>query len=162
MATAITEPANTNPDTVDWQAILAKLTKVSGGMMLARLTNFENTSEPQVAQGSRFEINGSYYEVTSNESITGWSGIANSTPCYIYAVPSGSTASFIFSATVPTYDTAKGGLFNGTHRAMWRLYRTSSTVYSNKQEIDNPVIIPVLMADPTTPQVGQMWIRGDL
>ena len=161
MATAIVEPANINPETADWQALLAKLTKVSGGMMLARLTNFENTSEPQVAAGSRFEINGSYYEVTSNESITGWAALAVGV-VYIYAVPAGAAASFIFSATAPTYDTAKGGWFNGTDRVLWRLYKGSSVLYTNKQEMDNPPIIPVLAADPMAPYVGQIWIRSDL
>ena len=56
MADAIPEPANTSPDVDDWQALLAKQTKITGGMALARLTNFENTSEPKVAEGSRFEI----------------------------------------------------------------------------------------------------------
>lgn len=161
MATAITEPAIINPETIDWQALLAKVTKVSGGMMLARLTNFENTSEPAVDAGSRFEINGSYYEVTSEEAITGWAALAVGV-VYIYAVPSGASASFIFSATAPTYDTAKGGWFNGTDRALWRLYKGSSVLYTNKQMMDNPPIIPVLAADPATPYVGQIWIRGDL
>jgi hypothetical protein len=162
MASLIPEPEDTNPDTVDWQALLAKLTKVSGGMMLSRLTNFENTDEPQVADGSRFEINGSYYEVTSNESITGWAGISVSSVVYIYAVPDGATSSWIFSITAPTYDTAKGGWFNGANRACWRLFKDASGLYTNKQELDNPVIIPVLMDDPVSPQVGQIWIRGDL
>lgn len=161
MATAIPMPANTSPDVPDWQALLALVIKLGGGAKLARLTNFENTSEPQVAAGSRFEINGTYFEVTSNESITGWSGLSNG-PAFIYAVPSGSTASFAFSATAPTYDTAKGGWFNSANRCLWRLYKGGASIYSSKQEIGDGMIVPVLSTDPASPMVGQVWIRSDL
>jgi len=133
MATLITEPASTNPQTVDWQALLSKLVKACGGAEVCRLTNWDNTSEPLVAAGSRFELNGSFFEVITDEAILGWAGISDGATAYVYATPSGSTAAFSYSSTAPAWDSAKGGWFNGTARALFKLYRTSSTVWANKR-----------------------------
>lgn len=135
MADLIAEPASTNPLTADWQALLSKLVKVCGGAEVCRLTNWDTTAEPQVAAGSRFEVNSSFFEVPSNESITGWSGISNGAVAYVYATPSGSTATFSYSSTAPTWDSAKGGWFNGTARALFRVLRTSATVWSEKRNM---------------------------
>jgi hypothetical protein len=134
MATLIPEPLSVNPLTADWQAQLLKDTKTAGGAIeTCRLTNWDNTAEPLVAKGSRFEINGSYYEVApDDEAITGWAGISVGATAYVYATPGSGSASFSYSSTVPTWDSAKGGWYNGTARALFRLTKTSATVYSNK------------------------------
>jgi hypothetical protein len=137
MATLIPEPASTNPATADWQALLSKLVKIAGGAIATcRLTNWDSSSEPEVASGSRFEINGSYYEVSSDEAITGWSGITIGRIAYVYAVPGSSSATFEYSETVPTWDSANGGFFNGTDRALFSVYKTSATEYDYKHRVD--------------------------
>lgn len=131
MATQIPEPASTNPDTAEWQALLSKLTLVAGGLSLARLTNWDTTLEPQVAAGSRFEVNGAYYSVAVNEAISGWASVSAGV-VYVYATPSGASASFSYSATAPTYDAAKGGWYNGTARALFRIVKESSSSWAKK------------------------------
>lgn len=139
MATLIPEPINVAPETADWQALLLKDTKTAGGAVgTCRLTNWDTTSEPQVASGSRFEINGSFYEVApSAESITGWSGISTGAFAYVYATPSGSSAAFSYSSTAPAWDSAKGGWYNGTARALFRLKKTGASAYADKCLLSN-------------------------
>ncbi len=134
MAVLIPEPASTAPAIGDWQALILKDTKSAGGAELTcRLTNWDNTAEPLVADGSRFEINGSFYEVAAgDEAITGWAGISTGALAYVYATPSGSSAAFSYSSTTPTWDSAKGGWFNGTARALFRVKKTSATAWADK------------------------------
>lgn len=163
MAQLIPEPSQTNPSTPDWQGLLSKLTKTTGGLLLCNLKNLDNDEEPSVLPGGRFEINGSYYEVLLEEYITGWNGILNNRTVYIYAVPGGSNASFVFDTAIPIFSPEKGGWFNGPSRALWRLYKNENGNYINKQIMMNhPFIVPIYDSDPANPVAGQIWIRGDL
>ena len=83
MAVRITEPAEVNPGTQDWQDSLHKLTKTTGGLLLLGLTNMDNGLKPAVAAGSRFEINGNFFEIPSDEEITG--ALPANGVYYIYA-----------------------------------------------------------------------------
>lgn len=103
------------------------------------ISNYDNTSEPKIQAGSIIEVGQELYEkAAGEESITGWSGIGNGTQAYIYIVPSGSTATVIFSTTAPTWSDAKNGWYNGNNRALWLVYRTDATTYTNKQRFKKP------------------------
>jgi len=110
------------------------------GYSAANISNYDNTSEPKVQAGSVIEISQELYEFSSEESITGWSGIANATQAYIYFVPAGTSCTVIFSSTTPTWSNAKNGWYNGNNRAEWAVYRTNSTTYSNKYRLSNQSI----------------------
>jgi len=97
------------------------------------LTNFDNTSAPQIASGSVFEIGGALFEASVDESITGWAGISNGTDAYIYVTDGGlGTATAAYSATAPTWDTSKQGWYNGLTRAIAGLYKVDAGTYANK------------------------------
>ena len=136
MASLITEPANLNPGTADWQQILHKLTVTTGGLLIAGLTNMDTAGVPQVKAGSRFEINGSFYETTADETITGTP--VNNAVNYIYAYASGSSAAFKYSSATPDFQPAKGGWYSGSERAIAKFYYASNgPVYGNKVILDS-------------------------
>lgn len=138
MATRIVEPASSNPQTTDWQNLLNKLTKTTGAHYIVGFTNMDNIDEPEVVKGSRFEINGSFFEVTANEAITGWDDIVNERIAYVYAIPNSpnpeemSSCVFAYSITKPTLDVALGGLFDGTNRCIGWVFKRSATSWEQK------------------------------
>lgn len=102
------------------------------GYQAISLTNFGNTSEPQIAAGSKVEIGSSLFEFTALESITGWSGIAVSSNVYIKLTVSGSSVTASFTTTAPTWDTAKQGWYSGSDRYIGGLWKDSAGNYSRK------------------------------
>ncbi len=161
---AIPEPMDIDPDNTAWQENLSKVSKISRGLglMICRLTNMANESEPQVAEGTRFELNSVLFECNDDEPITGWASIPVSTICYVYAVPGVTVPSFEYSTVEPTFDVAKGGWYNGANRALFRLYKTATSTYAYKQVTDGIDTIPIRTSDPSQPEVGQIWLRVDL
>ena len=147
MAELLEEPVNVRPDTEAWQQMLYKTTFVAGGYMDISLTNMSNDGAPQVMAGSRFELNGSLYYTEVNENIIAWNDYSNGTDLFIYAVPSGEGAMFVYGNGVPTYDPAKGGWYNGNNRALFKLYKSLSGGYTLKTPLIGPVM-PVLQPVP--------------
>lgn len=112
------------------------------GYEAVSISNYDNTSEPKVQAGAVIEISQELYEFGSEETLTGWSGISDSTQAYIYFVPSGTSCTVIFSTTAPTWNDAKNGWYNGNDRALYSVYRTSASVYTDKLQLEkekNPV-----------------------
>lgn len=108
------------------------LTKLSYRYKAITIDEEDTTAEPEIQAGF-VEVNGDVYEFSTAESISGWSGIANSTQAYIYIVPSGSSCTAQFSDTAPTFSTLKQGHYNGNNRALWGVYKGSAgTTYENK------------------------------
>lgn len=104
------------------------------------LTNVDNDNEPAIAAGSLIEVAGALFKFTSEEAITGWSGISNDTDAYIKIVPAGTspdTVTAVFTDTAPTWSDAKQG-WHGTggsanHRYVAGVKRgTSSSDYWEK------------------------------
>lgn len=92
------------------------------------LTNFENDSIPEVAQGSKVEIGGSYFIAGTDQAITG--SPTNDSINYVYIDTSGVLS---WSDTAPARDDTKQGWYNGTSRAVAGSYfLTSGSVYSGK------------------------------
>jgi len=56
----------------NWEDFITHVEKFRRGHIELSLTNYTNTSEPNIASGSVVEINGGLYQFTANESITGW------------------------------------------------------------------------------------------
>ena len=77
------------------------------------LTNFDNTSKPAIAEGSKIEINGALYKFDAEEAIGGApaDGII-----YIKLTPSADTVTAEFTAAAPTWDTEKQGWYVGNNR----------------------------------------------
>lgn len=130
MANKITESAEINPQNTDWQNLISKTIQLGGGYNFAQFSAMDTDAAPQVLAGSRFEINGSFYQCVSNESITGTpaANVVN----YVYAIPNGSSCSFQYSATAPTFQPQKGGWYNGNNRALLKFTYTNSA-YRNKE-----------------------------
>jgi hypothetical protein len=120
MATIFTEPLNDKITYTQWAQLIQKTTFEAGGFIALGLTNMTSTGASQVALGSRVEVGGSLYSCTANETISG-SPTAN-VMNYVYCVPAGSAASFIYSSTTPTWNAVKGGWYNGNNRAVAQFY----------------------------------------
>jgi len=102
------------------------------GYQAISLTNYDNDNEPQIAAGSKVEIGGALFEAVSNENISGWAGISNSSDVYIKLIVSGATATAEFTDTPPTWSTSKQGWYNGDDRYIGGLYKDGSGNYTDK------------------------------
>ncbi len=91
------------------------------------LTNFDNDSLPAIAQGSKVEIGGAYFVAASDQAVGG--SASASTVNYIYIETNGDV---VWSTTAPTWDDTKSGWYNGTNRAVARVYRDGSSNYIDK------------------------------
>jgi len=102
------------------------------GYQAISLTNYDNDLEPQIAAGSKVEIGGALFEAVSDENISGWAGISNSSDVYIKLIVSGATATAEFTDTPPTWSTSKQGFYNGSDRYIVQLYKDASGNYTDK------------------------------
>jgi hypothetical protein len=155
MAALIKEPKDLNPETQDWQDALYKLTRTCGGLLLVGLTNMDNEQAPMVKEGSRFEINGSFYEVKSDEAITG--SLTGNTVAYIYAVANGDTATFMYSTNPPDFRPALGGWYSGNNRAVAKFFYTSSQ-YNGKVILDSYNAMQMTNTEQPIPTTGGVLI----
>jgi len=173
MATLIQEPASVNPQTADWQGLLNRVRVVNGGLMLIDL-RFSNNIVTLKA-GSRFEINGSYYNTTVDESTQITTG---NTVVYLYQQPNvNGTTTFLNSTTIPTFDIMKGGLFNGANRCIGFVITGAGGIVNNLviasfnfmvgEGYYNPITLGVdgrvkfsikALNSSFTPQEGDIWV----
>jgi hypothetical protein len=181
MANRIPEPVSTNPQTNDWQALLNKLTKTTGSFFLVQLSNLDNDDEPFVLAGSRFELNGSFMEVITDEPIRSFDDIPDGSVAYVYAVPNSANpgeaayCDFHYNVTPPVFDVARGGLFNGPKRAIAWL-RKDGTLYKDKTMAapqwiidtrptnaikykDGQLSLSLSVADSSLAEDGDMWLE---
>jgi hypothetical protein len=108
----------------------------------------DNSSAPQITQGSQVEVGGSIY--TAGGTVAG-TPTANSVN-YIYAVPSGSAISFSYSSTNPTWNAGNAGWYNGNNRAVAVFYLAGSLYYRGKRTLggSSDDLIPTSVGDYTT------------
>jgi len=72
MAVKIEEPRIDQANLDDWHAIIARTREQGGGFICLELTHIDDSSRPEIAEGSRFEMNGVFYRVgPGNEEIQG-------------------------------------------------------------------------------------------
>jgi hypothetical protein len=186
MANRIPEPASTNPQTLDWQTLLNKLTTTTGAFTIVGLASGSD-GRPVVKNGSRFEVNGAFFSVQSGDEPV---NVIGSLPigdyCYIYAMPDhpdpaqASTCTFLGTNIVPVMDIVLGGLFNGPWRCLGWAKKNSDINYSQytiafsqymiEADDSNALYysdgkirfkLPVLTdAQSALTQVGDLWIYG--
>lgn len=130
-----TESATTNVQLSDYQALIARDNAGSRGYAEVDLNDYaDGATAPTVVVGSRWDNNGSLYNVTgSNEAISGLAGISPDRTVYIYFDVS--ALEFIASTTAPTFDNEKRGWYSGNDRAFFRIYKNDSGEYTNRQEL---------------------------
>jgi hypothetical protein len=152
--TAEPETNNTQIATTAFvQGVMDGIKSVIRGFISLGLTNIDNSSVPQIAAGSKVEVGGSLYG--ANGAITG-TPTANAVN-YIYAVPSEGTLSFSYASTQPTWNSAKGGWYNGNNRAVGKLFYTNGQ-YNGKVILDGYNAMRLLNADQTVPMTGGMQV----
>jgi len=98
----------------DWTAHIDMFKDLILGYIQCSLTEWDTGTVPQLAAGSKVELNGSYYYAGSNQSISGTpsSDYIN----YIYLDATAYTLSW--STTPPTWSDAKQGWYNGNDRCL--------------------------------------------
>lgn len=134
MAAKINYPGVDNVTVDDWRVMIQDLEIFTGDILLIGVENINSTGAPRILINSLFDINGSRYKCTTTESMT--NGATDDKQNYIYAVASGNTASFQYSAAEPQWDMAKGGWYSGNNRAIVRLFVTGGK-YTNKVILDS-------------------------
>lgn len=101
-----------------WATWTEQMEGIRKGLLPLDLTNYNNTSVPQIANGSWAEVAGSIYKFTTNDTITG--SLTSSSINYVTLVPSGTGASAIvtptWSAAAPTWSSSYQGFYSGTTR----------------------------------------------
>jgi hypothetical protein len=134
---AITQLSQTPIGTTDFTQLKDEITKNAKGINPISLSNYDTDSAPVVKIGSVFENNGATFIVDSSDiTPTGYGGIANSTTFYLYYDESANT--FIYSATVPTWNDALQGSYNGNDRALFSMYKDSGgTLYKDKHRLED-------------------------
>ena len=99
------------------------------------LTNWTNSTKPEISAGSIIEAGGSIYEITTDTAISGTPSDGN---VYIKIIPSGDTATFQFTNTVPAWDSAKFGYYDTAtdNKVLLLKMVKSGTSYTQKQVHD--------------------------
>lgn len=125
---------------VDKSVVATWFTTATAGFEATTLTNYDSTLEPQVAAGSKLEINGDLYLFSSAESITGWAGLASDSQAYIKFVVAGTDITAEYTATAPTWSDSKQGWYGtggaANDRYVFAIYKTDATTYTNKTEME--------------------------
>jgi hypothetical protein len=170
MATFITEPENVNPTQTDWNRFCNKLNKLAisistgvgtnslmeavaaikasaRGFICAGITNFNVDEEPFIMVGSRFEMGGCFYECPNDEQISGWKSILTGSTVYVYAVPKGESVNFRYKTTLPIWNAAKKGWYDGDNRALFVMTKKGSSIYANKNIIGGASPSPLPMPE---------------
>ena len=117
---------------VDLTSLMETVDRQRRGYQALSLTNFSSLLEPKIASGSLVEVSGALFKFEVDESITGWSGIANSNEVYIKLVPAGSSITAVFTTTAPVWSDAKQGFYSTNDRYIGGLFKDGSGNYSKK------------------------------
>jgi len=108
------------------------------GYFSVTLANPSDTEAPVIRGGSRFEMNGSYYTVSSNTAVAA-SAISNTCIVYVYARLVFNQLEFVYSTTPPSYDGYKKGYYSGLSRCLFKFVfiRDSTNKYFAKIPVHN-------------------------
>jgi hypothetical protein len=102
------------------------------------LSEYDTGAAPVVKVGSIFDNNGTLYRViTADETPTGYVGLPSDAKFYLYF--DASATGFIYSGTVPTWNDALQGWYNGNDRALFSMYKDTAASpaqpYANKVQL---------------------------
>jgi len=90
------------------------------GFFDAQLVNPSDTDAPRIKGNSSFDINGMIVNIPADTSID--SALpAEGCVIYLYAYRVGNDVMFEYSTQSPVYLKGKGGYYNGTRRALWKM-----------------------------------------
>jgi len=137
------EPRPTVLDFEDWNKLKFRTTFQGGGYICIDVGGINDGSvKPFLKMGSRFEFNGSFYVVEddnyeiSEEDLIAATDVNENN--YIYATVNNNNGavSLIFSKAGPTWDTSKGGWYNGKNRALVKFFYINGK-YNNKVILDS-------------------------
>jgi len=127
-----------NYSTIDTNITELQLTADANfkGLHVVSLTEYYTTAKPEIATGSRVEVNGALYGFSANEAIA---GSPSTGYAYIMIIPGASTCTAEFTNTEPTWSDSKQGYYGTGATAnnryleytMWHL----AGAYSNKLRI---------------------------
>jgi len=120
--TQVLEPRDYSPNDKDWQDFLYRTTFQNGGYIKLMLRELNTSEEPLIARGSRLEVNGTFYSLPEDMEILDPHNVAYEQWIFIYAAVQPNSLKFEYRNTLPKYDTAKCGWFDGTDRAISKLY----------------------------------------
>ncbi len=117
----------------DYAMMLNVINKSYKGKADITLSAYDTTAASDVKVGSVFEDNGAIFIVdTADITPTGYAGMTNSTTFYLY-LDVDPTPTFIYSNTVPVWNDALQGHYNGNDRAFFSMYKDSGgTLYERK------------------------------
>lgn len=141
--------------TNDLTNLIATLDAQRADFEALSLSNMENTSAPQILQGSIWNVAGSVYyssidETPSGTPVTGFN--------YIKGVVSGSTLTYTWTTTAPTWDPEKGGWYGtggaADDRYLPYKFAVSGAVYL-KQRMLSREILNMLNFSNDGLQIGQ-------
>lgn len=123
-------PANGATDWTDW---VTREQQTEKDFKFCHLTNWDSTSIPQVAAGSRVIVNGALYEFDSNETISGLAAVGNGNEVWFKVVPDGSTCTVEAVTTDgSSWDADKGGYYDSNDLYIGGCYKDGSGNYINK------------------------------
>ncbi len=116
----------------DYEMMLATINAAYIGKAEITLSNYDNDSAPVIKVGAKIEVNGALIKLTTSDATpSGYAGITNSTTFFLYYDSSAGVA--IYSNTVPVWNDALQGWYNGNDRAFFSMYKDSGgTLYESK------------------------------
>ncbi|MCL2610802.1 MAG: hypothetical protein FWE02_03890 [Defluviitaleaceae bacterium] len=166
MAILIQEPRDSNPETSDWQKILYRTTKSTGGFTLIDLFHTPADNLWRIIKGSRFEFNGVFYATPEHEVINNIPEVSNGSIFFIYAELSAANTIATFHArnTPPIWDIARAGWFNGSSKALFIGYKNNNGTLSAIERIKSEELptlnIGMAVAGRSTVRVGGQTFGG--
>ena len=99
------------------------------------LTNFDNTTVPQIAAGSKVEVAGALYYFTSSDSLEDWAAVEVGEMAYIKLVISGTDVTGYFASAAAVWSASKQGWYasaGSTQRYIGGCYKASAAGYADK------------------------------
>lgn len=125
------------------------------GFMAVSLNEYTTSAEASIAAGSIVEVNGAFFQFTTDTIPSDWSTISTHDMAYIAIAPSGTAGSQIltayYTATAPTWrDDLQGWYATAASniRVIGAILKDSSTAYINKT-----LFLPAQSAIPTARMV---------
>ncbi len=147
------------------EALMLTADKIFKGFHKVSLTNYDTTSESQIAAGSVVECGGALYKFDSNETIT---GSPSDGTVYIIIVPGLTTCTAVYTNTAPTWNDSYQGFYGTGGTAGYRYLEFKMTkataVWSNKTKIfyDDNQSFDILTANTINANTGIIIPAGGI
>jgi len=128
--TLLSIPSNGATDWTDW---VTREQQTEKDFKFISLTNWSNSTIPQIEAGSQIIVNGALYQFSSDDTISGLSAVGNSNDVWFKVVPSGSTCTVTAVTTDgSSWDADKGGYYDSNDLYIGGCYKDDSGNYINK------------------------------